>query len=87
MSRGQFIPSVLIWGGGGGEGGNKSLGKGPLTPADHTGRLGSFLGLFFVHGKSLRNAMFFLRLKQRSTGKYMKEAVTSLFPGSPRAEH
>lgn len=72
MSRGQSIPPVLIWGRGGGDGGNKCLWEGLPTPADHTGRPGNFLGLFFVHGKSLSNAVlpvFLIWLKEGSTGK------------------
>lgn len=89
MSRGQFIPPVLIWGGGGGDGGNKCPWEGPAyLQLDHTGSPGNFLGLVFVHGKNLSNAvlpMFLIWLKQGSTGNYMKETVTLLFSGwSPK---
>lgn len=59
-------------------------GKGLPTPADHTGRPGNFLGLVFVHGRSLSNAvlpMFLIWLKQGSTGKHMKEVFTLVFSG------
>lgn len=59
-------------------------GKGLPALADHTGSPGNIPILFFVHGKILSNAMLpmcLVWLKQGSTVKYMKEAVTLLFSG------
>lgn len=74
MSRGQFIPCAVIWGGESGDGGNKCPWKGLPTPADHTGRPGNFLGLFFVHAVL---SMVLIWLQQGSSGRYMKEPCCS----------
>lgn len=57
-------------------------GKGLPTPSDHTGSPGNFPGLFFVHGKSLSNAVLPMFFDLAEARKYWKE----LSPCCSRAE-